>query len=138
MNKFNCTGAIYATGRRKTASAKVWLKPGSGKVFIKRGAEYVSAEEMFPMPITRACIFAPFKIVDNNDFDIICAAYGGGSTGQAQAICHGISRALDKYNNETYHSLLKGAGLLTRDSRQVQEKMPGGKKARARKQRSKR
>ena len=137
-DQFNCTGAIYATGRRKAASAKVWLKPGTGRILIRRGKNYLSPDDAFPSQMMRMQIFAPFKAIDNVAFDVLCAAHGGGISGQADAIRQGISRALDEHNTELYRPLLKQCNLLTRDSRRVQPKNAGYTKSRRGHQRSKR
>jgi small subunit ribosomal protein S9 len=117
----------YATGKRKNAIAKVWLKKGSGKITIngKNISEYLQR------PILEVEVSVPFVITGTEDkYDVICTAIGGGLSGQAGAIKHGITKALVEYNTEAYRKLLKDAGLLTRDSRVVERKKPGLKKAR--------
>lgn len=125
---------FYATGRRKTSSARVFLKPGSGKVTInnKPADEYLSTAS------ARACLSLPFVTTDTrNKFDAHITVVGGGITGQAEAIRHGISRALLAFD-EALRSPLKKAGLLTRDPRMVERKKYGLHKARRRPQFSKR
>lgn len=117
----------YATGKRKNAIAKVWLKKGSGKFSIngKPAIDYLQR------PILEVIVNVPFGVTDTEDkFDIICTVKGGGLSGQAGAIKHGISKALLIFNSEAFKGELKKAGLLTRDSRVVERKKPGLKKAR--------
>jgi small subunit ribosomal protein S9 len=117
----------YATGKRKNAIAKVWLKKGSGKIIVngKNISEYLQR------PILEVEVNVPFVVTGTEDkYDVICTAIGGGLSGQAGAIKHGITKALLEYNTEAYRKLLKDAGLLTRDSRVVERKKPGLKKAR--------
>ena len=116
----------YATGRRKTSIAKVWLKKGSGKIYVngKLFNEYFASENHI-MQITR-----PFEIIDQaTDYDVRCSVKGGGATGQAGAMVHGISKALVMFD-ENFKSTLKLEKLTTRDSRAVERKKPGRKKAR--------
>ena len=116
----------YATGRRKTSIAKVWLKKGSGKIYVngKLFSEYFSSEN-HKMQITR-----PFELINQaTDFDVRCNVKGGGPTGQAGAMVHGISKALVLFD-ETFKSTLKAEKLTTRDSRAVERKKPGRRKAR--------
>lgn len=120
-------GRAYATGRRKSSSsARVWIKPGTGKVVIN-GKEI---EKYFVRPVLRMIINQPFAVTGmDQKFDVICTVKGGGLSGQAGAIRHGISRALDKFD-PTLHGLLRKGGFLTRDSRVVERKKYGRKKAR--------
>tara|TARA_B100000963_G_C22434491_1_gene583682 strand:- start:50 stop:487 length:438 start_codon:yes stop_codon:yes gene_type:complete len=116
----------YATGRRKTSIAKVWLKKGSGKIYVngKLFSEYFSSEN-HKMLITR-----PFEIINQpTEFDVRCSVKGGGPTGQAGAMVHGISKALVIFD-KNLKSTLKSEKLTTRDSRAVERKKPGRKKAR--------
>ncbi len=124
----------YGTGRRKTAVARVYLRPGSGKITVNRR----DFEEYFPNRVLKMVIRQPLLLTETADkFDILVNVRGGGPSGQAGAIRHGISRALIEYNPEL-RPRLKSAGLLTRDARQVERKKPGQPKARKRFQFSKR
>ena len=116
----------YATGRRKKSIAKVWLKKGSGQIYVngKLFSDYFSNEN-HKMQIVR-----PFEIINQaTQYDVRCSVKGGGHTGQAGALVHGISKALVKFD-ESYKSTLKTEKLTTRDSRAVERKKPGKKKAR--------
>jgi len=124
--KLDFKDSKYATGRRKTSIAKVWLKKGSGKIYVngKLFSEYFSSEN-HKMQVTR-----PFEIIDQpTDYDVRCSVKGGGPTGQAGAMVHGISKALVMID-ENLKSKLKTEKLTTRDSRAVERKKPGRKKAR--------
>jgi small subunit ribosomal protein S9 len=124
----------YGTGRRKTAVARVYLRPGSGKIMVNRR----DFDEFFPNQVLKMVIRQPLLLTETQDkFDILVNVQGGGSTGQAGAIRHGISRALLEYNAEL-RPRLKAAGLLTRDARKVERKKYGQPKARKRFQFSKR
>ena len=119
-------GRAYATGRRKDATARVWLKPGSGKVIVN-GKEQ---EVYFARPTLRLIINQPFAITDREgQYDIVATVRGGGLSGQAGAVKHGISQALAKYE-PALRSTVKAAGFLTRDSRVVERKKYGRAKAR--------
>lgn len=119
-------GRSYATGRRKDAVARVWVKPGSGQ-FIVNGR---SLENYFPRPVLRMMINQPFATANvSNQFDVMCTVSGGGLSGQAGAIRHGISRALTLFD-PAMRPALKAAGFLTRDSRVVERKKYGKAKAR--------
>lgn len=119
-------GRFYATGRRKTSSARVWVKPGNGKITINKK----DVEKYFGRPVLRMIINQAFEVTDNmGKIDVVCTVEGGGLSGQAGAIRHGIARALDKYNPDL-HTALRKAGFLTRDSRAVERKKPGRAKAR--------
>lgn len=134
LPKIDQFGRAYGTGRRKNAIARVWIKPGKGVISIN-GRKF---EEYFPRPVHRTLLLQPFSATKTlGHFDIICTVKGGGSTGQAGAIRHGLSRALDHYSPEV-HTLLSRAGYLTRDPRVVERKKYGQKKARKRFQFSKR
>ena len=119
---------FYATGRRKTASARVWIKKGTGRVSINNR----TLEHYFPTEALRGMILQPFAVTNTpNEYDVVCTVSGSGVSGQAGAIRHGISRALD-IANVTFHLQLKTHSLLTRDSRKVERKKYGRKKARRR------
>ena len=124
----------YGTGRRKTAVARVYLRPGSGSITVNRR----DFDEFFPNQVLKMVIRQPLLLTETADkFDILVNVQGGGSTGQAGAIRHGISRALLEYNAEL-RPRLKAAGFLTRDPRKVERKKYGQPKARKRFQFSKR
>ncbi len=116
----------YGTGRRKNAVARVWIKRGTGKITVN-GKEF---EEYFARPVLRMIINQPFAVIDRvGSFDITCTVVGGGLSGQAGAVRLGISRALDAYD-AIFHKQLRKGGFLTRDSRVVERKKYGHKKAR--------
>lgn len=116
----------YGTGRRKNAIARVWIKRGSGKITVN-GKEF---EKYFARPVLRMIINQPFATIDRiGNFDINCTVVGGGLSGQAGAVRLGISRALNQYD-EIFHKPLRKGGFLTRDSRVVERKKYGHKKAR--------
>jgi small subunit ribosomal protein S9 len=124
----------YGTGRRKTAVARVYLRPGSGKISVNRR----DFDDYFPNQVLKMVIRQPLLLTETADrFDILVNVVGGGPTGQAGAIRHGISRALLEYNAEL-RPRLKAAGFLTRDARTVERKKYGQPKARKRFQFSKR
>jgi len=124
----------YGTGRRKTAVARVYLRPGKGDIIVNRR----TFDEYFPNRVLKMIIRQPMMLTETNDkFDILVNVDGGGATGQAGAIRHGISRALLEYNAEL-RPRLKAAGFLTRDARKVERKKYGQPKARKRFQFSKR
>jgi len=112
--KVDAQGRAYGTGRRKDAAARVWIKPGTGKIEVN-GSDVTS---YFKRPVLRMIINQPFEATDNlNKFDVFCTVSGGGSSGQAGAIRHGISRALDNYNPEVNHTtlpLFASASLFSR------------------------
>ena len=125
---------FYATGRRKNAIARVWLKEGEGTFLINNR----SLEKYFPRETARMVIKQPFYLTNTfGKYDINVTVRGGGISGQAGAIKHGISRALLKVNEE-FRDILKKAGFLTRDARVKERKKYGQKKARKRFQYSKR
>ena len=126
---------IYrATGRRKTSKARVYLKPGKGDIVVNS----LSVDKYFGRETARMIVRQPFVAVDlENKFDVMVNVDGGGPSGQAGAIRHGIARALQKYD-PTLRPALKRAGLLTRDAREKERKKYGQKGARARFQYSKR
>ncbi len=124
--KRDAQGRSYATGRRKNAVARVWIKPGKGEITVngKKVGQY------FARPVLRMVITQPFLVTDRyNQFDVTCTVTGGGLSGQAGALRHGISRALTHYEPEL-RGILKVAGFLTRDSRVVERKKYGHAKAR--------
>jgi small subunit ribosomal protein S9 len=119
-------GRAYATGRRKDAVARVWLKPGSGKIVVN-GREQ---EVYFARPTLRLVINQPFGITDRvGQYDVIATVKGGGLSGQAGAVLHGIAQALSRYE-PALRTAVKRAGFLTRDSRVVERKKYGRAKAR--------
>jgi small subunit ribosomal protein S9 len=119
--KKDALGRAYATGKRKDAIARVWLKPGKGKITVN-GREL---EVYFARATLRMIIDQPFKVSERSgQFDVVCTVVGGGLSGQAGAVRHGISKALTYYEPELRPSL-KSAGLLTRDSRTVERKKYG-------------
>jgi small subunit ribosomal protein S9 len=124
----------YGTGRRKTASARVFLRPGAGAVQVNGR----TLDHYFPNEVLKMVIKQPLQLTETVEkFDILVTVEGGGSAGQAGAIRHGISRALLEFNGEL-RDRLKSAGFLTRDPRKKERKKYGQKGARARFQFSKR
>ncbi|HEY6323730.1 MAG TPA: 30S ribosomal protein S9 [Thermoanaerobaculia bacterium] len=124
----------YGTGRRKTASARVFLRPGTGSLQVNGRP----LDDYFPNEVLKMVIKQPLLLTETAEkFDIVATVEGGGSAGQAGAIRHGISRALMEYNGEL-RDRLKSAGLVTRDPRKKERKKYGQKGARARFQFSKR
>ena len=124
----------YATGRRKTAIARTWIKPGSGEIVINNRP----VEEYFPIEIIRADMIQPFKITNTvGSYDVKATVGGGGIAGQADAVRHGITRALVAVNPD-FRTTLKRAGFIKRDPRVKERKKYGQKGARARFQFSKR
>ena len=124
--KLDFKDSKYATGRRKKSIAKVWVKKGSGKIYVngKLFNQYFSSE-FHHLQITR-----PFEIINQaTDYDVRCSVSGGGATGQAGAMVHGISKALVMFD-ENFKTSLKTEKLTTRDSRAVERKKPGRRKAR--------
>jgi len=124
----------YATGRRKESSARVWIKPGEGRITVNDR----DFKDYFPRDTLISLITEPFNLTGTlNAYDVIASIEGGGVSGQAGALRHGISRALLEVNPE-YRIILKREGFLTRDSRMKERKKYGLKKARKRPQFSKR
>lgn len=124
----------YGTGRRKTSTARVYLRPGNGDIKVNRRA----FEEYFPNEALRMIIRQPLRLTETDaKFDILVNVAGGGTAGQAGAVRHGITRALMEFNSDLRGSLKK-AGLVTRDPRRKERKKYGQKGARARFQFSKR
>jgi small subunit ribosomal protein S9 len=119
-------GRAYATGKRKDAIARVWIKRGNGKITVNGRDQ----ETYFARPVLRMMLQQPFEVAERKDeFDVICTVKGGGLSGQAGAVRHGISKALTLYEPEL-RKALKAEGFLTRDSRVVERKKYGRKKAR--------
>jgi len=119
-------GRSYATGKRKDAVARVWIKPGSGKVTVNGKAQ----NEYFARPVLQMILAQPFSVSGTEgQFDVIATVKGGGLSGQAGAVKHGISKALQLYD-PSLRAALKAAGFLTRDSRVVERKKYGKAKAR--------
>jgi len=124
--KIDSLGRSYATGKRKSSIARVWLKLGSGKITIN-GTEL---EKYFKRETHRIIISQPLELVSRKEtYDIDCTVVGGGHTGQAGALRHGVSKALSLYEPEL-RSTLKAAGLIKRDDRRVERKKYGQPKAR--------
>ena len=132
--KIDAQGRAYGTGRRKDAVARVWVKPGKGQVIVNGRDQSV----YFARQTQRLILNQPFLIVGRvNHFDVWCTVTGGGLSGQAGAVRHGISRALENFD-PTMRPALKAAGMMTRDSRVVERKKVGLHKARRTKQWAKR
>ena len=124
--KLDFKDSKYATGRRKKSIAKVWVKKGTGKIYVNGR----TMDEYFTSGTHKMQITRPFEIINQaTSYDVRCSVTGGGLSGQAGAIRHGISRALDLFD-PTLHKSLRNAGFLTRDSRSVERKKPGRPKAR--------
>ena len=124
--EIDAQGRSYATGRRKDAVARVWLKPGSGKITVNGRDQ----EVYFARPTLRLVINQVFDVAGRTgQYDIVCTVKGGGLSGQAGAVRHGISQALAKFE-PTLRSAVKAAGFLTRDPRVVERKKYGRAKAR--------
>ena len=132
--KIDSFGRSYATGRRKESVARVWIKKGTGKVIVNDKPQ----DQYFGRQTHLLVLNQPFLIVDRvGQFDVICTVKGGGLSGQAGAVRHGISRALENFE-PTLRPALKKAGMLTRDARVVERKKVGKHKARRSKQWAKR
>jgi small subunit ribosomal protein S9 len=126
--------SYYGTGRRKTAVARVFLRPGKGAIVVNKKP----VDEFFSRETGRMVVRQPLVLTNHlNTFDVMVNVHGGGESGQAGAVRHGISRALVVYD-EALKSQLRKAGLMTRDAREVERKKVGLHKARRRKQFSKR
>ncbi len=124
--KIDKLGRAYGTGRRKDATARVWVKRGSGKITVNGK----SLETYFARPVLRMIINQPFVVLaSENKFDVMITVVGGGLSGQAGAVRHGISRALDAYD-PSFRPTLRKSGFMTRDSRVVERKKYGKAKAR--------
>lgn len=132
--KKDALGRSQSVGKKKDAVARVIIKLGKGKITVNGR----TLEDYFPRPVLRMIINQPFSVTNREgQFDVSCNVCGGGLSGQAYALRHGISRCLDRFEPEL-HTALKRAGFLTRDSRVVERKKPGLAKARKRFQFSKR
>jgi len=126
VQKLDTHGRAYATGKRKDAVARVWIKPGNGKIVINK-REF---EKYFARPVLQMILKQPIVAADRVDqYDVMCTVSGGGLSGQAGAVRHGISKALTHYEPEL-RGVLKKGGFLTRDSRVVERKKYGKAKAR--------
>ena len=124
--QIDAQGRAYATGKRKNAIARVWLKPGSGKITVN-GRDQLT---YFARPTLRLVINQPVDIAERRDqYDVVCTVSGGGLSGQAGAVKHGIAQALTRYE-PVLRSVVKHAGFLTRDARVVERKKYGKAKAR--------
>jgi small subunit ribosomal protein S9 len=126
VQKIDKQGRAYATGKRKNAVARVWVKPGSGKISVNTRA----IEIFFARPVLRMLIQQPLVAANRQtQYDVVCTVSGGGLSGQAGAVRHGISKALTYYEPDL-RGVLKRGGFLTRDSRVVERKKYGRAKAR--------
>ena len=126
VQKLDAQGRAYATGKRKNAVARVWIKPGSGKIVVNTRP----VEVFFARPVLRMLIQQPIVAANRSgQYDVICTVSGGGLSGQAGAVRHGISKALT-YCEPELRAPLKRGGFLTRDSRVVERKKYGRAKAR--------
>ena len=126
QQEIDSLGRAYATGRRKDAVARVWVKPGTGKITVNGRDQ----EIYFARPTLRLVINQPFGVTDRvGQYDVVCTVKGGGLSGQAGAVKHGIAQALSKYE-PALRSAVKAEGFLTRDSRVVERKKYGRAKAR--------
>ena len=124
--KVDAQGRAYATGKRKNAVARVWIKPGAGNILVNTK----EVEVFFARPVLRMLIQQPLVATNRNgQYDVICTVSGGGLSGQAGAVRHGLAKALTNFEPEL-RSTLKRAGFLTRDSRVVERKKYGRAKAR--------
>ncbi|HVV80740.1 MAG TPA: 30S ribosomal protein S9 [Pseudolabrys sp.] len=126
VQKLDKQGRAYATGKRKNAVARVWIKPGSGKIVVNTKP----VEQFFARPVLRMMIQQPLVTTNRNgQYDVICTVSGGGLSGQAGAVRHGLAKALTNFEPDLRSPLKKG-GFLTRDSRVVERKKYGRAKAR--------
>lgn len=126
VKKVDAHGRAYATGKRKNAIARVWLKPGTGKITVNTRDQ----EVYFARPVLRMILQQPLQVANRVDqYDIVVTVAGGGLSGQAGAVRHGLSKALTYFEPEL-RPALKKVGFLTRDSRVVERKKYGRKKAR--------
>ncbi len=126
VQKLDAYGRAYATGKRKDAIARVWIKPGTGKITVNDRA----LEVYFARPVLRMILNQPLQLANRVDqYDIMVTVSGGGLSGQAGAVRHGLSKALTYYEPEL-RGVLKKGGFLTRDSRTVERKKYGRAKAR--------
>jgi small subunit ribosomal protein S9 len=135
MNYGTINGKAYGTGKRKTAIARVLLTPGEGNITVNGRP----VDQYFPRETSRMIIEQAFEIVEKKGhFDVVCNVSGGGVRGQAEAVRHGVARALLAVDADTNRSPLKKAGFLTRDARKKERKKPGQPGARKKFQYSKR
>ena len=126
IQKLDKQGRAYATGKRKNAVARVWVKPGKGTITVNTRP----VETFFARPVLRMLIQQPLVAASRTgQYDVVCSVSGGGLSGQAGAVRHGLSKALTQYEPEL-RSVLKRGGFLTRDSRVVERKKYGRAKAR--------
>jgi small subunit ribosomal protein S9 len=126
VQKLDKQGRAYATGKRKNAVARVWIKPGSGKIVVNTKP----VEQFFARPVLRMMIQQPLVTTNRNgQYDVVCTVSGGGLSGQAGAVRHGLAKALTYFEPDLRSPLKKG-GFLTRDSRVVERKKYGRAKAR--------
>ena len=126
IQKLDKQGRAYATGKRKNAVARVWIKPGAGKITVNTK----TVEVFFARPVLRMMIQQPLVAANRTgQYDVVCTVSGGGLSGQAGAVRHGLSKALTYFEPDLRGALKKG-GFLTRDSRVVERKKYGRKKAR--------
>jgi small subunit ribosomal protein S9 len=126
VQKIDAQGRAYATGKRKDAVARVWIKPGSGQITVNDRP----VDVYFARPVLRMILQQPLQVANRTDqYDIVVTVMGGGLSGQAGAVRHGVSKALTYYEPELRGPLKKG-GFLTRDARVVERKKYGKKKAR--------
>ena len=126
VQKLDKQGRAYATGKRKDAVARVWIKPGAGKILVNTR----EVDTYFARPVLRMMIQQPFDVAERtNQFDVVATVVGGGLSGQAGAVRHGISKALTNFEPDL-RGVLKKGGFLTRDSRTVERKKYGRAKAR--------
>src|SRR4030088_2759486 len=126
VKKADKQGRAYATGKRKNAVARVWIKPGAGKITVNKK----TIEVFFARPVLRMLINQPLILTNRNtQYDVVCTVSGGGLSGQAGAVRHGISKALTYFEPDLRGALTRG-GFLTRDSRVVERKKYGRAKAR--------
>lgn len=126
VQKLDAHGRAYATGKRKNAIARVWVKPGTGKITVNDKA----FDQYFARPVLQMILQQPIVAANRNgQYDIVATVTGGGLSGQAGAVRHGISKALTHYEPEL-RAVLKKGGFLTRDSRVVERKKYGRAKAR--------
>ncbi|MBD1545063.1 30S ribosomal protein S9 [Roseibium aggregatum] len=126
VQKLDAQGRAYATGKRKDAIARVWVKPGTGKIIVNKK----DMTEYFARPVLQMILRQPIMLTDRDgQYDVIATVTGGGLSGQAGAVRHGLSKALTHYEPEL-RGILKKNGFLTRDSRVVERKKFGKRKAR--------
>ncbi len=126
VQKLDKQGRAYATGKRKDAVARVWIKPGAGRVTVNDKP----LETYFARPVLRMMIQQPFSVSNRQgQYDVVCTVSGGGLSGQAGAVRHGLSKALTNFEPDL-RGVLKRGGFLTRDSRVVERKKYGRAKAR--------